>query len=194
MIAPGPVLETLTHRLVETPSEFLAEPRVGASGLVCVPALVNDVLRMHGARAPAEILARFDDTDPVSGRNRLALVMIACWLLTDDWFVHAARSPAPMLALLDIDLRDLAAGWPAQQFVRDSDRREELARVTLARLGLRPEGESVDQATDRLSSVSGSERRRLLEAARDSHQRARAIRAALTRKAAQESADKWTRE
>lgn len=194
MINQGPILETLTHRLAETPSEFLAEPRIGKSGAVCVQALVNDVLLMHGARAPAAELARFEEFDPKPGRNRLALVMIACWLVSHEWFIRATVPQPAMLGLLDVDLRELAAGSPAHQFVRDPDRREELARIALARLGFRPQGESIEQAADRLSSISGSERRRLLEASRASNQRAKEIREALARKAAEESADKWTRE
>lgn len=194
MIHPGPVLETLTHRLAETPAEFLAEPRIGQAGDVFVPALVNDVLLMHGARAPAAALARFEESDARRGRNRLALVMVASWLLAHDWFVRAAPPQTAVLDLLDIDLRELAAGAPAHQFVNDPDRREELARIVLARLDLRPEGESIEQATDRLSSISGSERRRLLEASRAANQRAKEIREALARKAAEESADKWSRD
>jgi hypothetical protein len=194
MINQGPILETLTHRLAETPSEFLAEPRIGKSGAVFVPALVNDVLLMQGARAAAAALARFEESDPQLGRNRLALVMIASWLVAHEWFIRAGVPQPAMLGLLDIDLRELATGSPAHQFVRDPDRREELARIALARLGFRPQGESIEQATDRLSSISGSERRRLLEASRASNQRAKEVREALARKAAEESADKWTRE
>jgi hypothetical protein len=194
MIHPGPVLETLTHRLAETPSEFLAEPRFSNSGAVFVAALVNDVLLMHGARAPADALARFDESDPKLGRNRLALVMIASWLLADPWLIGAAIGQPALLGVLEVDLRELAAGAPAHQFVRDPDRREELARIVLARLGFRPQGETVEQATDRLSSISGSERRRLLKESRAANERARKVREALARKAAEDSADKWTRE
>lgn len=194
MNTPGPILETLTHRLAETPAEFLAEPRIGRAGSVFVPALVNDVLLMHGARASARALARFDEAEQKPGRNRLALVMIGAWLVADEWFQYAAPAQEAMLDVLDADLRELAAGSPAHQFVHDPDRREELVRIVLARLGYRPEGESVEQATDRLSSISGSERRRLLEASRASNQRAKEIREALARKAAEESADKWSRE
>ena len=67
MINHGPILETLTHRLAEAPSEFLAEPRIDKRGAVFVPALVNDVLLMHGARAPAVELARFEEFDPKAG-------------------------------------------------------------------------------------------------------------------------------
>mgnify|MGYP003580705592 CR=1 FL=1 len=76
----------------------------------------------------------------------------------------------------------------------EPERREELVRTTVARLGLQPDGETAAQAADRLASVSGVERRRLLQASRAAEARARAIREALARKAAEESADKWTRE
>lgn len=190
----GPILETLTHRLAETPAEFLGEPRIGAGGQVFVPALVNDLLYLHGARAAGAALAGFHGADAKADRNRLALVMVAAWLLADDWFVAAGLAQQDVLRVLDAAVAELAAATSAPKFIADPDRREELARVVLARLNYRPAGETVAQATDRLSSISGTERRRLLEASRAAEQRARAIREALAKKAAEESADKWSRE
>lgn len=190
----GPPIETLTHRLAETPAEFLAEPHIGTSGSVHVAALVNDVLALHGQRAPFTALERFTSADARRDRNRLALVMIAAWLLADDWFVAAGLPQAKVLVLLQTAMQELAEATPAHKFVTDPDRREELARVVLARLDYRPGGETVAQATDRLSGISGVERRRLLEASRAAEQRSAEIRAALARKAAEESADKWSRE
>jgi hypothetical protein len=66
--------------------------------------------------------------------------------------------------------------------------------MALAAFGFRPEGESAIQAADRLTAVSGAERRRLLAASREADERARAVREALVRQAAQESADKWARD
>jgi len=59
---------------------------------------------------------------------------------------------------------------------------------------VRPAGETAAQAQDRLAAVSSGERLRVIEAARLAEERAREIREALARKAAQEAADKWTRE
>jgi hypothetical protein len=190
----GPDLEILTHRLAETPREFLEEPRIGSAGIVQVGALINDVLLSHGARAPRTALLRFQSTNAKADRNRLALTMIAAWLLAADWFVAAKLPQQNVLALLDEAIAELASATPAHQFVSDPDRREELARVVLARLNYRPSGETPAQASDRLSSISGTERRRLLEASRAAEERARAIREALAKKAAEESADKWSRE
>ncbi|PYS33980.1 MAG: hypothetical protein DMG14_30570 [Acidobacteria bacterium] len=190
----GPILESLTRRLAETPPDFLDEPRIGAAGRVFVPALVNDLLSQYGARAKGSALMRFYGIDAKTDRNRLSLAMIAVWLLADDWFLAAKIPQADALRVLDETVAELAAATPALKFVNDADRREELARVVLARLNYRPAGETVAQATDRLSSLSMTERRRLLEASRAAERRARAIREALAKKAAEESADKWTRE
>lgn len=191
---PGPILQTLTRRLSETPVEFLAEPRIGDAGQVAVAALVNDVLRLHGGRADEVLLNHFHGDSVKADRNRLALVMIAAWLVADEWFACAGLDPAAVCQALAEVAAELAPASAAHKFVNDPDRREELARVVLARLGYRPADETQAQASDRLSAISGTERRRLLEASRDAERRAREIREALAQKAAQESADKWTRE
>ena len=197
MHTPGPHLETLTHRLADTPVEFLAEPRIAGvanAQAVAVAALVNDILLLHGARAPAASLQGFVGAQVKADRNRLALAMILCWLLADDWFIGKQLPQPALLQVLGEAARELAASTPAHQFTQDPERREELARIVLARLGFRPRDESVAQSTDRLSAISGTERRRLLEASRLAEQRAREIREALAKKAAEESADKWSRE
>jgi hypothetical protein len=190
----GPPLEVLIRRLIDTPADLLDEPRIGSAGTVFVAALVNDLIQRLGQRASASALTHFRATNPATDRNRLSLVMIVVWLLADDWFLTAAKWPEMILKLLDESVKELASATPAHRFVTDPDRREELVRIVLARLDYRPEGETIAQATDRLSGLSGTERRRLLEASRASEQRARAIREALAKKAAEESADKWTRE
>jgi hypothetical protein len=98
------------------------------------------------------------------------------------------------VTLLSLNAAELAAQTTSIKFVHDPDRREELARLALARLGYRPAGESVAQAQDRLTSLSSVERARVMGAARAAEERARAVREALARKAAEESADKYTRE
>lgn len=194
MQTPGPPLEPLLRRLTETPRDFLDEPQLGSSGGVFVPALVNDLLLMHGARAPTPALQRFHGAAPDADRNRLALILVAVWLLAHEWFVSARIKQVSLLALLDQGMGELASVAAAQKFVTDPDRREELARMVLARLGYRPAGETVAQASDRLSSLSSVERRRLLAESRDAEKRAKAIREALIKKAAVEAADKWSRE
>lgn len=194
MRQPGPPLETLLRRLADTPQEFLDEPRIGAAGQVFVPAVVNDLLERISTRAAASALESFRGKDRAIDRNRLMVTMVITWLLADDWFENIRLPQADLLQVLNQTATELAACAGAQKYVLDPERREELARLSLARLGLRPAGETAEQATDRLSSISAPERNRLLQASRAAEERARAIREALVRKQAEASADKWTRE
>lgn len=189
----GPQLETLTQRLSETPTDFLLEPKIGSSGVVFVPALVNDLLARWHIPVPVQQLERYQGRVLVE-RNRLALLMIAVWLLADEWFVTAAITPEKFFKLFDEILPAMAAITPAHRFVQDPDRREELVRMTLRTLDYRPANETVAIATDRLSALSSVEQKRLLAESRAAEKRSRAVREALIKKAAEESADKWTRE
>lgn len=191
---PGPELEALTRRLADTPQDFMDEPRVAGVGRVCVPALVNDLAGMHGGQVALESLDGFEGRVARSDRNRLAVAMIGAWLLADPWFLAQRLDPRALVQTLAEVAAEMAAATPAHRFTADAERREELARTMLARLGFRPSGETPAEANDRLTAISATERRRLLEASRAAEQRAREIREALARKAAAESADKWTRE
>lgn len=191
----GPPLEHLTRRLAETPAEFRAEPRIGAQGVVHVAAVLRDVLDDLGfgfACGRADF-GQFLHTTPAD-RNRLALALLVAWLLADPSFAKTKLPPAGVRELLHATTRDLAQRVAARRFVDDPDRREELVRTVLAGLDLRPAGESLAQAQDRLTVLSTAERERVLRAAQQAEKRARAMREALVRKAAEESADKWTRE
>jgi hypothetical protein len=187
------MLESLTRRLAETPADFLDAPVIGGSGAVHVAAVVSDLLLMLGAVADAAQLAAFSGSSS-DDRNRLSLALLMCRLLSEDWFLQQQPDAAAVLRLLHHDAADLAKHMAAAKVVGDPDRREELARYCLARLGFRPAGETEAQAEDRLASLSSAERARILAASRKAEERARAIREALARKAAEESADKWTRE
>ncbi|MES2573015.1 MAG: hypothetical protein V4710_23535 [Verrucomicrobiota bacterium] len=191
----GPPLESLTRRLAETPPDFLDEPRIGSSGLIHVGAVVNDLIGLLGGEAlPGALSSFLEAADPRTGRNRLGITLLLCWLLSDEWFRKAKPAPVHLITLLGLHASELAAQTAPLKFVHDPDRREELARMALARLGFRPAGETVAQAQDRLTSLSSVERARVMGAARVAEERARAVREALARKAAEESADKYTRE
>ncbi len=190
----GPPLETLTRRLAELPPDFLGEPRIGAAGTVHVAAVVQDLLTdLSRPAAPARLKA-FEGDDPQRDRGRLSVALALCWLLADGWFRDARPAPDDVLRLLEGLPAELGGRFPVGQLVKDPERREEIARLALARLGFRPAGETRAQAEDRLSSISSAERERVLAASRAAEERAREIRQALLRKAAEQSADKWSRE
>ena len=191
----GPLLETLTRRLAECPADFLAEPRIGKSGAVHVPAVVSDLLRdLGGEPLTQPRVAAFQSGGAKHDRNRLRLVLVACWLLHDPWFQERKQFAELAHQFLSAGLPELAAVVPASSCVTDPDRREELARVCLKSLGLRPAGESIAQAQDRLATLNTAERQRVIKAAREAEERARQIREAMAREAAYEAQMKATRE
>jgi len=141
------------------------------------------------------------------GSARLALV--AAWLLADGELQAIGRGLPDLadraLAWLERDAPELAQVASAAAFVQDEDRREELVRLCLSGLGLVPDGETPNQAEDRLTALSSVARVRAVAAAKEKlrlakeeaereEARARQVREELARKAAEEAAAKGSRE
>jgi hypothetical protein len=195
MTAEGPALAALTRRLAECPPDFLAEPRIGQLGVIHVDAVVADLLRaLGGPTLDAAAGAQFRSTDAEGDRNRLALVLIACWLLAAPAFRERAIGGRVLPFLTGPALAALAPLVAARRCVEEDDRREELARLCLDGLDLRPAGETEAQAQDRLLTVSSAERRRVVAAARAAEARAAAIREAMRRQAAAAGPARHSRE
>jgi len=193
MSAEGPELAALTKRLADIPGDFLVEPRIGRRGVVDVAAVANDLSIRIGQPVGPGRLAGLAGTAPAD-RNRLQVALELCWLLGDPWFGNAPPEADALIGLLVDRATEAAAHVAARSFVTDPERREELVRTALDALGLRPRGESDEEARDRLSALDSAERARVLEAARAAEERARQVREALEAQRAEESADKWTRE
>lgn len=197
MQQPGPRLETLLRRLSECPSDFIDTCK-GTAGAKQIVAILRDHFRelrdrdpirgdepiwktMTGTRKPAVSEVRYWGT-----------LAVATWLLHDDWFLH--RPEYASLAwnwLQGEGLRKLSGLVNPQQCIADPDRREELARMCLHALGLRPEGETVEQAMDRKGTLDSVERQRVLQETAEAERRAREVREALARKQALESASRY---
>lgn len=191
----GPVLQTLTRRLAECPAEFLEEPGGNGRGRIHVAAVVSDVRRaLGGAVLAADEAIDFQRRASKVERNRLRLILITCWLLNDPWFTQRKRFSEKAFQFLAAGLDELSKMIDAQKFVTDPDRREELARLCLKWLDLRPAGETEAQAEDRLTTLSSVERERVIRATREAEKRRREILKAMAEKAAYEGADKWSRE
>ncbi|WP_129776565.1 hypothetical protein [Peristeroidobacter soli] len=190
----GPPLQQLLHRITATPPDFMAEPRIGNKGEVHTVAVVRDLLASKGHVVELASLSALAGRDVKADRNRLSITLLIAWLLADPALTIERERLVDILTLLKDDATRLAGYTNARQLFEDLERREELARLTLSKLGLRPAGETMAQAQDRFTSISSLERARLLAASQEAEARARAIREQLAKKAAEESANKWTRE
>jgi hypothetical protein len=205
-LTAGPLLEQLTRRLAETPADLLAEPAMGNAAGVETAAVAGDVLRALGLREldTRWLLTLHPDKVIKAARNPLRVTLVACWLLADPWF-RGKADPDKAQAWLRDQLAELADITSADAYVKDDERREELARLCLKALGFVPQGESEAQSQDRLESISSVERQRVIAASRKvqeearkrrlaEEERARKVREEMARKAAEEAAAKGTRE
>lgn len=179
-------LQLLTHRLAECPSEFLQPNGVR------VGAVVWDTLRELGLAQSRHDMVFYDNGE--MSENRLKIVLAACWLLGDDCFPSSAEYSDRAMEFLRDGLQYVSEVVRGEEFVTDADRREELVRMCLDALGLRPENESAEYARDRLTTLSSVERTRVLRATQAAQKRAEDIREAMRKKAAEEAAAKYTRE
>ena len=193
----APFLQKLTHRLSECPPEFGLQPLVRQSGVVHVEAIVFDTLRALSDDASTlpsrEDVAMFGH-NATADENWLRAVLIACWLLHDEWFRARGEYSRAASQWLQNGLQEVAQIVEARDWTTDADRREEMARRCLQALGLVPQGESTQAAQDRLTTLDSIERRRVLQATQAAQKRAGEIREAMRKKAAEEAAAKYTRE
>ncbi|WP_127557645.1 hypothetical protein [Saccharospirillum alexandrii] len=113
------------------------------------------------------------------------------WLLADDAFIEATLFASDLVSLMRSADTLMAQTHPNRH---DEDQREELIRLALNGLRLKPQGETDREARDRLLMVSSTERARVVAASRAAEERAEAIRQALAEQRAREAADKYTRE
>lgn len=190
----GPPLETLLRRLLETPAEFLAEPRIGRRGEIDVGAVLWDTFRELGAAPLAEedlSLFRPSGRGATKQRNRLRVSLITCWLLHESWFRGQSELAESTWQFFEESLPVLEQYLDADRLLNDPDRREELIRRLLCDVGLRPAGESPTQAADRLQTLNSAERQRVLREAAKAERRAQQIREAMARKAAQDAASRY---
>jgi hypothetical protein len=196
MKAEGPLLETLTRRLSECPGDFLTDPLIGGEGTVHVAAVVSDLVAdMGGQRLSTEAARGLWPDRPPPSSSLLKATLVASWLLHDPWFLERREfAPRIYLLLASEPFRALAGVVPATDFVNDPDRREELVRLCLSFLDLRPAGESKTDAEDRLTALDSVERTRVVREAREAEERARKIREAAAKKKAEEAAASYGRE
>jgi len=204
MQTEGPSLEVLTHRLADCPPEFLAPPRIAETGDLHVAALVSDLLeeisnnplprKWIGAFVFSRAGGSLNATEPEAVIvNRLSCTAIATWLLAEPSLARHI-TPDTLVTFLIRDVAELAQLTNAGKLVSDAERREELARLALASMELRPAGESEAQSKDRLETVSSVVRTRVIRETRAAQERAAAIREAMRQKAADEAAAKYNRE
>jgi hypothetical protein len=183
----GPPLELLLRRLSECPAEFW---ECGGQSYSVAIAIACDTLRMGDADfLPAPVQKSMQG----ASRNLCGLLSVTMWLVADEWFAQRSEIQEQLLRLIESRrLSDLAHLVKPEQLALDPDRREELVRLVLDHFDIRPAGETIEQAKDRLTILDSVERTRVLQATLAAEKRAREVREAMARAKAQESASRYS--
>lgn len=188
----GPQLERLLRRMTECPEDFLEPPAHGKQPGIDVVAIVCDQIRALRTDPPPETESQAIQAIRAAGSRQQQFMALVAWLFCDDWFLaKPALVPAMWSVYVSQELAQLAAVVQPASAVHDADRREELVRTCLRGLGLRPEGETAAQTQDRLAMLDSAERQRVLRATAAAERRAREIREAMARAAAQDAASRY---
>lgn len=189
----GPALESLLHRLAQTPAELLDDavvaPAVVADLAVALDGTVLDPARLH------VLDAALADRDPA------ALALLACWLVADPAVrTHpGARRAADAAGGAGLWLYAVATALPAAltglrtgaAWLADDLAREELVRALLAVAGLRAHGEDDALAADAWAAVSTVHRRRMAAETAEEQRRALELAARLAAERAKEAAAQY---
>ncbi|QCB94004.1 hypothetical protein [Cellulomonas shaoxiangyii] len=189
----GPGLETLLHRLAQTPAELFDDA-------VAAPAVVADLaVALDGTVLDPARLGVLDGA--LVDRDRAVPALLACWLVADpavraDPGTRAAAADAGGAALwlyaVATVLPDALAGLRAgAAWLADDLAREELVRAFLAVAGLRAAGEDDALALDAWVAVSTVHRRRMAAETAQEQRRARELAARLAAERAKEAAAQY---
>lgn len=189
-----PDLQAMMHRLSQCPREFLLTPVTdGNKGRIHVDAVVSDLMLDISGNFPSEKDAKVFANVSHSKANWLNVVLLSCWIFHDSYFTEK-NIEQPLIKLLTQKLAKLSEAVNAEQFVSEPDRREELVRFCLNAVGLLPEGETEEQAEDRLKSLDSVERIRVLKEIKKKEEHAKKVREAMKKRKAKEAAAKVMRE
>ena len=186
----GPPVSELIHYIKQCPPDFLKAPVLKGQGEVYTEALVNDIWRFLRKQtvAPAKIDLKADQRSS----EELLLIQICCWLATHPFF--AGVSPEWFESLVHKGFKDVAGLVKPELWLSDEERAEELSRIVLREARVVPEGESKEEAEDRLDSVDTVKRRKVLEESKAAIERAREIRRRMAEAKAREAANVYGRE
>lgn len=191
-----PPLAEWLRWIAERPPVLNAAPEGFPDGRVRVRAVIADLHEeLFDAPADEPLLSACDAGEPTRAeRSRLGWILAASHVLWHPVIRGAAPKRDRVVKLLVQELPALAALVPPEHLDREEERREELVRRVLRAAQLSLPGESATDGEDRLRQVDTVERHRVVAAAAERERRAREVREAMAKKAAEEAAAKVSRE
>jgi hypothetical protein len=194
----GPQLEDLLHHLSECPGVFLETPLFVSSASedgVHSLALIFDLFLLQNVKIPIGLKRKLEtswESPQLSERCWRGWQLLA-YLFSHSWFYEKKVLAKGIARGLD-HMHKLTDIVEASAFIANPARREELCRLALFWCGLRPQGESPEQAEDRLKALDTLFRKDIEAKSSRNRSRAEEIRRKIQEARAREAANTYARE
>lgn len=189
-------LYSLIHHLKEFPLEF-QQCMVDAGNTTVAKALVTDLYRaicgdflVTASKLPS--LNEFDIR--FFNENTTRSIHLAVWFFHHKVFLSQPELLEGMNNFMLKRLPVLCGYVKYQQWMEDEDRSEEFIREALASCNMLIDGETQDQAADRLDGLSTLKRQRVLKETNESLERMKAVRQKMAEQKAREAANVYGRD
>ena len=188
------LFELVTH-LKKCPEIFLKPSNLLARDGLDSIALISDTYRMVSAiflkkelNVPAKI--NFNSIDD----NYWKAIHISCWLLYHHSFRNKPALENKLRLFWFEELYHVTQYVKYKEWITDEERAEEMVRLLLLCFEILPNGESIAEAADKLSSISSVDRQKVLRQSYEAHERIMNIKREMAEKKAREAANTYGRE
>lgn len=126
--------------------------------------------------------------------DHLKAIQLGAWFFSLYGFDTSGISIASIQSFLIDDLKELSRFVTPKEWLSDEDRSEEFVRMALSACQIYPDGESTEDAMDRLEALSTLKRNNVLNESSEAYNRIIAIRRQMAEQKAREAANVYGRE
>lgn len=121
-------------------------------------------------------------------------IHISTWLLSHPDFINCPSIEGKLYSFWFEKLLQASEYVKFNEWISDDERAEEMVRLLLDCCEIIPNGETKDEAADKLSSLSSTERHKVLKESYEAHERIMNIKREMAEKKAREAANTYGRE
>ncbi|RKS94173.1 hypothetical protein BC952_2043 [Flavobacterium limicola] len=188
------VFELVTHLrkcpdIYLEPSSLIENEGLNSIALVCdtYRIVCNDFLKKEFKKPSDFNLAYIGD-------NHWRAIHISIWLLSHRNFINSALIEDKLYNFWFEELSEASLYVKFKEWISDDERAEEMVRLLLDCCEIIPDGENQDEAADKLSSLSSTDRQKVLKQSYEAHERIMNIKREMAEKKAREAANTYGRE
>jgi hypothetical protein len=171
------------------PSDFFMEEGLNSIALICdtYRTVSNDFLKNE-----FDIPAGFNFKSIED--NHWRAIHISTWLLSHPDGINSPSIEAQLYFFWFEKLVQASEYVKFNEWISDDERAEEMVRLLLYCCEIIPDGETKDEAADKLSSLSSVDRHKVLKESYEAHERIMNIKREMAEKKAREAANTYGRE